>query len=85
MSQLYISYSGYDAEKAYELSQWLGSQGWESLQMSEAPVWKNMDRPEPQEILEPGAKRCETVIFLITQEWLDSEWCNSQFVFFCET
>ena len=82
MAQLFISYSGYDEEESFALAEWLNEQGWQDFQMGQSPIWKEDEHLDSPEQNQPIASRCEAVLFIVTPDWIESEWCRTQFDLF---
>ena len=79
MSQLFVSFSVFDEDLAFELTDWLEEQGWQDLELSHSPVWNEEDKLPVDEDMFKNAKRCDAALFVVTPNWIESEWCRGQF------
>jgi tetratricopeptide (TPR) repeat protein len=81
MSKLFLSHASANNADAVALRDWLREEGW-------TDVFLDVD-PDPEVGISPGerwerglneaASRCEAVLFLVSQAWLDSRWCLIEF------
>ena len=80
MSKLFISHSNANNAKALALAQWLEYNGWDDyfLDISASQGLSLGERW--QAALKAAAQRCEAVIFLISKEWVASDWCKAEFL-----
>jgi WD40 repeat protein len=82
MSRIFVSHSSKDDAQAIALKDWLVSIHWSR----DEDIFLDLD-PESgispgerwQKALEEHAARCEAVLFLVSQAWLDSKWCIDEF------
>ena len=78
MSRIFLSHSSKDNFAAVAVCDWLKAEGWED-------VFLDVD---PKEGIHPGerweralytqASDCEAVLFLVSRNWLASEWCRRE-------
>ncbi|MGA9322744.1 MAG: TIR domain-containing protein [Xanthobacteraceae bacterium] len=81
MSKLFLSHSSANNAQAVAIRDWLREEGW-------TDVFLDVD-PDPEvgipagerweRALNQAASRCEAILFLVSQAWLDSRWCNNEF------
>lgn len=79
MARIFISHSSRNNAEALALHQWLVSQGWSDLfldihhedGLAAAEKW--------QKALRQSITRCRAVIFCISPEWLESQFCMAEF------
>src|ERR1700733_4724549 len=80
--RIFISHSSKNDAQAIALKHWLVSIHWSR----DEDIFLDLD-PESgiapgerwQHELEKAANRCEAVLFLLSQAWLDSKWCLDEF------
>jgi len=80
LSRLFISHSSLNDDWALALQNWLIREGWSG----ENDIFLDLD-PERgiaagrrwARALEDAATRCEAVLFLVSEVWLASKWCNT--------
>jgi TIR domain len=78
MSRIFISHSSLDNERAFEVLDWLVTNGWDDVFLDLDPVRGLAPGERWQNALKVAADRCEAVLFLISPNWLDSRWCRSE-------
>ena len=82
LSRLFISHSSKNDDWALALRDWLVREGWSG----EDDIFLDLD-PERgiaagqrwARTLEDAATRCEAVLFVVSEEWLDSKWCVDEY------
>jgi WD40 repeat protein len=82
MSRIFISHSSKNDAQAICLKQWLVSIDWSRADdiFLDLDVESGISPGERwQKALEQAAARCEAVLFLLSQPWLDSRWCIDEF------
>jgi WD40 repeat protein len=79
MSQLFISHSSKDNFAAIALSEWLVSEGWDDLFLDLDPERGIAAGERWERALHQAAHRCDAVLFLVSSNWLSSEWCLREF------
>lgn len=79
MSYLFISHSSYNDFAAIALQDWLVVQGWDELFLDLDPERGIVAGERWERALHDAASRCDAVLFCVSQQWLDSEWCRKEF------
>lgn len=79
MSKLFISHSSRDNAQALALSQWLHTQGWDEQFLDLDPERGIAAGERWEQALYQAAHTCEAVLFLISTNWLVSNWCLKEF------
>jgi hypothetical protein len=82
LSRLFISHSSRNNDWAIALKDWLVREGWSGPD----DIFLDLD-PERGiaagqrwvHALEDAATRCEAVLFIVSEEWLASKWCNDEY------
>jgi WD40 repeat protein len=82
LSRLFISHSSRNDDWAIALKDWLVREGWSG----EHDIFLDVD-PERgiaagqrwRRELENAATRCEAVLFIVSEDWLASKWCNDEY------
>ncbi len=82
MSRLFISHSSKNDAWAIALKDWLVGKGWSGPD----DIFLDLD-PERgiaagqrwTHALNEAATRCEAVLFLVSEDWLSSKWCNDEY------
>jgi hypothetical protein len=78
MAVLFISHSSVDNAPAIALRDWLIAEGWSDLFLDLDPERGIAAGERWERALNEAARRCESVIFLISQAWLTSPWCKNE-------
>jgi WD40 repeat protein len=79
MTQLFISHSSRNNAEALALSQWLTAEGWDDQFLDLDPQQGITAGERWEKALHQAAGRCDAVLFLISPDWLASEWCRREF------
>ena len=81
MSQIFISHSSKNNPEALALRDWLNENGWgeERIFLDVDPAAGISPGERWEKALQDAADRCEAVVFLVSPEWLDSQWCLDEF------
>jgi TIR domain len=79
MTQLFISHSSRNNAEALALSQWLTQEGWDDQFLDLDPQRGITAGERWEKALHQAAGRCDAVLFLISPDWLASEWCRREF------
>jgi len=79
MSYLFISHSSKNNFHAIAIQDWLVAQGWDELFLDLDPERGIVAGQRWEKALHDAASRCDAVLFLVSQDWLDSEWCRKEF------
>jgi hypothetical protein len=80
MSRIFISHSSCDDPRAVELRDWLLSNGWDDVFLDLDPVRGLAPGERWQNALRAAADRCEAVLCIITENWLNSRWCLLEYL-----
>lgn len=83
MPKIFISHSSQDNAKALAVAQWLETMGWGNPFLDIAPKHGLAPGKRWREALTAAAGRCEAVICLLSQAWLNSGECRGEFAFAC--
>jgi hypothetical protein len=75
MSQLFISHSSNDNFDAQAIVDWLRSEGFSEIFFDLDPERGIAAGERWERALNRAALRCEAVLFLVSRNWLASEWC----------
>jgi TIR domain len=80
MARIFISHSSKNNAAAIALSDWIVAGGWDEEPFLDLDPESGIAAGERWErALHEAADRCEVVLFLISREWLKSEWCLKEF------
>jgi hypothetical protein len=79
MARLFISHSSGNNAEAVAIRDWLAAEGWDDLFLDIDPERGIAAGERWERALNEAASRCEAVLFLISQAWLDSRWCLKEF------
>ncbi|MBG6204682.1 voltage-gated potassium channel Kch [Labrenzia sp. EL_13] len=79
MSRLFLSHSSLDNAAAVALGNWLTASGWDDHFLDLDPAKGIAAGERWERALHAAANRCEAVLFLVSQNWLASEWCSKEF------
>lgn len=79
MARIFISHSSKDNASAIALRDWLAENGWDDIFLDLDPVRGIAAGERWPEALRNAADRCEAVLCLLSENWLASRWCHSEF------
>jgi len=79
MSYIFISHSSKNDFEAIALQSWLIKQGWDQLFLDLDPERGIVAGERWERALHDAASRCDAVLFMVSQQWIDSEWCRKEF------
>jgi len=79
MSYLFISHSSKNNFEAIAIHDWLMDQGWDELFLDLDPKRGIVAGERWEKALHDAASRCDAVLFLVSKNWLGSEWCRKEF------
>jgi hypothetical protein len=74
----FLSHSSSDNAIAIALRDWLVSEGWNDLFLDLDPERGILAGERWERALNEAARRCEAVLFLISNSWLGSRWCINE-------
>jgi TIR domain len=80
MARIFISHSSHNDDTALRLQDWLKDNGWSDTFLDLDPKEGLAPGEKWQEELRREADRCEAVLCLISQDWLNSPWCLTEFL-----
>ncbi len=80
MSRIFISHSSRNNDQAIALSQWLTREDWDDWFLDLDPKRGIVAGERWEQALRQAADRCQVVLFLISLEWLASEWCEKELI-----
>jgi hypothetical protein len=80
VSRIFLSHSSRDNAWAIQLRDWLAGNGWDDVFLDLDPAAGLAPGERWQNALKAAADRCEAVLFLISPNWLASNWCLSEFL-----
>ncbi len=78
MARIFISHSSLDNPQAIALRDWLVEEGWNDLFLDLDPERGIAAGERWERALNKAARRCEAVLFLISNNWLKSKWCMNE-------
>jgi hypothetical protein len=79
MSRIFLSHSSANNAEAVGIRNWLAAEGWNEVFLDLDPERGIVAGERWERALNEAASRCEVVLFLISQRWLDSRWCLNEF------
>ena len=80
MSKIFVSHSHRDNAAAVAIGRWLVENGWDDLFLDISPSRGISPGERWQEALKRAADRCEAVVFLVSEDWVESKWCIAEFL-----
>ncbi len=78
MSLIFLSHSSHNNAEAVALGDWLRTEGWDDFFLDLDPERGIVAGERWEQALHQAASRCDAVLFLVSQAWLDSEWCRKE-------
>lgn len=79
MSRIFISHSSKDGFATVAIGDWLKEEGWDDVFLDVDPD-RGMHAGERWErALYDRTSECEAVLFLVSRNWLSSEWCRREY------
>src|SRR5271163_3151708 len=79
MSKIFVSHSSRDNVAAQAMGDWLAVNGFADFFLDLDPDRGINPGERWEKALHAAANRCEAVIFLISRNWLASDWCEREF------
>lgn len=79
MSHIFLSHSSKDNVAAVAVAGWLKDEGWDDLFLDLDPVQGIHAGERWERALYTQAAECGAVLFLVSRNWLGSEWCRREF------
>lgn len=79
MSKIFISHATENNAEALAVAQWLESQGWDDYFLDFSPERGINGGERWKEALRKSVHRCEAVIVLLSERWLQKEWCIGEY------
>ena len=79
MSRIFLSHSSRDNFEAVALGGWLASAGWDDVFLDLDPERGIAGGERWERALHAAATRCQAVVFLVSRNWLKSDWCFKEY------
>ncbi|MBF0426548.1 MAG: toll/interleukin-1 receptor domain-containing protein, partial [Magnetococcales bacterium] len=79
MARIFLSHSSKNNPEAIAVRDWLVAHGWDDLFLDLDPDRGLVALERWEGALYRAADRCDAVLFLISQAWLASDWCQREF------
>ncbi|WP_024335514.1 nSTAND1 domain-containing NTPase [Desulfotignum balticum] len=79
MNIIFISHSSLNNSEARAVCDWLQEQGWDEVFLDLDPERGIAAGERWESALHRAASRCDAVLFLVSRQWLESEWCRREF------
>ena len=79
MSKIFISHASANNFEAIAIQEWLLNQGWDELFLDLDPKQGIAAGERWERTLHDAANRCDAILFCVTKEWLESEWCRKEY------
>jgi len=79
MARIFLSHSSKDNFEAVAVGDWLAENGWDDAFLDLDPVEGLVPGERWERALYEHAARCEAVLFLVSRNWLASDWCRREY------
>ena len=79
MSRIFVSHSSKDNFKAVALGDWLFENGWDDVFLDLDPAQGIHPGERWERKLYEQAAECAAVLFLVSSDWLASDWCRREY------
>ncbi len=79
MARIFLSHSSKDDLPAVAVHDWLSENGWDDVFLDLDPVQGIPAGERWERALHQSATRCEAVLFLVSRNWLSSDWCRREY------
>jgi tetratricopeptide (TPR) repeat protein len=79
MSRIFVSHSAKDGFPTVAIGEWLKEEGWDDVYLDVDPDRGTQAGERWQRALYDHASDCEAVLFLVSRNWLTSEWCRREY------
>ena len=79
MARIFISHASRNNAEAIAIRDWLVANGWDDLFLDLDPERGIVPGERWQDALIAASQRCELVLFLLSPDWVESEWCRREF------
>ena len=79
MSRIFVSHSAKDGFPTVAIGEWLTEEGWDDVYLDVDPDKGTYPGERWQRALYDHASGCEAVLFLVSRNWLTSEWCRREY------
>ena len=79
MSRIFLSHSSKDDFAAVAVCDWLNENGWDDVFLDLDPAAGIHPGERWERALYEHAARCEAVLFLVSRDWLSSDWCRREY------
>jgi len=80
LSRIFLSHSSKNNFEAIALRDWLASEGWNDVFLDLDPDRGIAAAERWERALYKAADTCEAVIFLVSENWLASDWCRKEYM-----
>jgi hypothetical protein len=80
LSRIFLSHSSKNNFEAIALRDWLSSEGWNDVFLDLDPDRGIAAAERWERALYKAADTCEAVIFLVSENWLASDWCRKEYM-----
>jgi len=81
MSRIFLSHSSKDDGEAVALRDWLNENGWDDVVLQFDPGQGAHPGDHPRRALRENAAGCESIVFLVSRNWLDSQESRDEYEF----
>src|SRR5450631_1961578 len=78
MSRIFLSHSSRDNFAAVAIAGWLKGEGWDDIFLDLDPAQGIHPSESWERAIYEHAGECEAVLFLVSHNWLASEWCRRE-------
>jgi formylglycine-generating enzyme required for sulfatase activity len=79
VARIFVCHSSTNNAEAIAIRDWMVKQGWDDLFLDIDPERGVVSGERWEAALRKAAWRCESVIFVISRDWLNSQWCREEF------
>jgi TIR domain len=79
LSRIFLSHSSRDNFAAVAITDWLKAEGWDDMFLDLDPAQGIAPGERWERALYQHAAECEAVLFLVSQNWLASDWCRREY------
>lgn len=79
MSRIFVSHSAKDGFPTVAIGEWLTEEGWDDVYLDVDPDRGTHPGERWQRALYDHASDCEAVLFLVSRNWLTTEWCRCEY------
>ncbi|TDH59789.1 TIR domain-containing protein [Dankookia rubra] len=80
MARIFVSHASKNNSQAIALAKWLFAKGWNDVFLDLDPKEGLIVGERWQVALRQATERCEVFLFLLSPEWIASDWCKFEYV-----